>query len=535
MTPWITRMAAWSAAGWGLGPLTEALARGEPLLRAVPYVASGLRSPFACLLPDRVEAAELLEALILEVLPDAPGRCGLVVATSSGAISGAFERWHAARVRGVPVRPHAWRQEPGQKLAKELGLAPHTTVSVACASGSVAFEIARGWLRQGRCDHVVVVGYEVLSLYIHAGFAGLGALAAEQSRPFRQSRDGLVLGEGGASFLLEKPSIARQHGRSPMATLLGCGLSQDGVHLTAPDRTGSGIFRASAAALSDARVQAGQVDVVSAHATGTPFNDAMESRGLSRLFEGPVPLHAAKPVIGHCLGAAGALEAAALVAMLQGAESPAAPTIDAEDCPIVFRPVGSNPRIGLSVNAAFGGVNAALVFGRGGEGTEEAEALPRRVVSARTVSLDQEQLPLADIHPQAPVALGRADTYVRAGIALLHQLGPASETPVVLSSTTNCAAADLRYHEGLLRQGPAGASRIHFTYTTPGSPLAEASILEKLRGPAIVLCDGPEAGQAEARRLVEQGAPCAIALHLECPAGHATGTATEYRLGDVDE
>ncbi|HNC97840.1 MAG TPA: hypothetical protein PKW90_17050, partial [Myxococcota bacterium] len=97
------------------------------------------------------------------------------------------------------------------------------------------------------------------------------------------------------------------------------------------------------------------------------------------------------------------------------------------------------------------------------------------------------------------------------------------------------AAADLRYHEGLLRQGPAGASRIHFTYTTPGSPLAEASILEKLRGPAIVLCDGPEAGHAEARRLVEQGAPCAIALHLECPAGHAVGTATEYRLGETDE
>ena len=380
-----------------------------------------------------------------------------------------------------------------------------------------------------------MVGYEVLSLYIHAGFAGLGALAAQRSRPFRQDRDGLVLGEGGASFLLEKPTTARRYGRSPMATLLGCGLSQDGVHLTAPDRTGSGIFRASEAALVDAGMEAGQVDIVSAHATGTPFNDAMESRGLSRLFQGPVPLHAAKPVIGHCLGAAGALEAAALVAMLEGAEAPDVPLIDAEDCPIVFRPVETNPRIGLSVNAAFGGVNAALVFGRGGEGTEETEPPPRRVVPGRTVALDRDHLPLADIHPQAPVALGRADSYVRAGIALLHQLGPAAETPVVLSSTTNCAAADLRYHEGLLRQGPAGASRIHFTYTTPGSPLAEASILEKLRGPAIVLCDGPEAGQAEAKRLVQQGARCAIALHLECPAGHATGTATEYRIGDSDE
>ncbi|HNH47549.1 MAG TPA: beta-ketoacyl synthase N-terminal-like domain-containing protein, partial [Myxococcota bacterium] len=251
MTPWITRMAAWSAAGWGVEPLTEALRRGEPLLRPVPYVAAGLRSPFACLLPQRVEAAELLEALVTQVLPPLPSRCGLVVATSSGAISGGFERWHAARVGGAPLSEHAWRQEPGQKLARELGLAPHTTVSVACASGSVAFELARGWLRQGRCDQVVVVGYEVLSLYIHAGFAGLGALAAECSRPFQQRRDGLVLGEGGAAFLLEKPAVARLAGRSPRATLLGCGLSQDGVHLTAPDRTGSGIFLQTAMYMRD--------------------------------------------------------------------------------------------------------------------------------------------------------------------------------------------------------------------------------------------------------------------------------------------
>ena len=483
-----------------------------------------------------MEAAELLETLIRQVLPTVPGRCGLVVATSSGAISGAFERWHAARLGGVPLHEPAWRQMAGQKIAKELYLSPHTTVSVACASGSVAFELARGWLRADRCDHVVVVGYEALSLYIHAGFAGLGALAAEGSRPFRQGRDGLVLGEGGASFLLEKPVIARRNGRLPLATLLGCGLSQDGVHLTAPDRTGSGIFRASQEALSDAGMGAAEVDIVSAHATGTPFNDAMESLGLSAIFKGSVPLHAAKPVIGHCLGAAGALEAAALVAMLGGAEVPEVPLIDAEDCPIAFRPVGPNPRIGLSVNAAFGGVNAALVFGRGGEGTVEEEAVrSRRPLPARTVALDRDHLPLADIHPLAPVALGRADNYVRAGIALLHQLAPASTTPVVLSSTTNCSAADLRYHEGLLRLGPAGASRLHFTYTTPGAPLAEASILEKLRGPAIVLCDGPEAGHAEAQRLVAEGAPCAIALHLECPAGHALGTATEYRLGDPDE
>jgi hypothetical protein len=538
--------------------LVDALAEGRPRITPVPWAAEGLRSPFAAL-AGHGEAEDLLAAVVGAVCPgDSPvAPVGLVVATSSGAISGPFERWD----RGGRVGPEApWRQLPTERVAARFGLAPATTLSVACASGTAAFAVARRWLRAGICDRVVVAGVDALSLYVHAGFAGLGALAAERCRPFAAERDGLVLGEGAAAFLLETPASARAAGRAPIAALRGCGLSQDGVHLTAPDRTGNGLARAVRAALADAGMDAGDIGAVSAHATGTVFNDAMEARALAGVFGGPVPLHALKPITGHTLGAAGALEAAALLALLAGAPPPPPPAAAGPDCPITFAP-GRDPRAGLSVSAAFGGVNAAIVFARvdavdeaivrpptgaipaspAGATARASTARPAAGAPPAAVETDPvtvarahvatDDLPLARVFPGAPPALGRADAYVRGGIAALAEvrgaLGP--DTAVVLASATNCRAADLRYHAGLVTGGPAHASRLHFSYTTPGGPVAEASILLGLRGPVLAFCDDPARADAEARALVASGAvPSAVALSLEAPAAFAEARAVVY-------
>lgn len=521
MSPWITRLSAWSAAGFGVERLVEALCAGAPLARPVPYDQPGLRSPLAAL-TGAADATELLDAVVAEVLP-AEGDCGLVVATTSGDISGAFEAWD----RGGRLTPERlWRQDPTEAVGARRGLAPRTTLSVACASGAAAFVIAAGWLAEGRCARVIVAGVDRLGPYIHAGFAGLGALAAGPSRAFQADRDGLMLGEGAAALLLETPAAAAAAGRTALTALRGAGLSQDAVHMTAPDREGRGLARAAARALAAAGLAPEQIDAVSAHGTGTPFNDAMEARALAGLWgEAPVPLHAAKPVIGHTLGAAGALEAVALVAMLAGAPCPAPPAPIGDDCPILVRRPGL-ARAGLSVNAAFGGINAAIVLGPP-TATLPSPRLPVR--AAASSSLEADTIPLAEI-PGAPPALGRADTYVRAGLAALCRLGPLPpEAAVVLTSQSNCRAADLRYHETLLRLGPAGASRVHFIYTIPGAPLAEASILLGLRGPGLALCDGPEAGHALARDLVARSeAPVCVALHVEAPERHAHATATRY-------
>ncbi len=550
MIPWVTRMDAVSAAGCGVEALVEALVMGRSLGTGAPWAAPGLRSPFAAF-AGAGTAEELLDAVVGAVCP--PEGAGLVVATSSGAISGAFEAWHRARMGGEvdefegeggagEGRASLWRQLPTRRVAARRGLAPATTLSVACASGTAAFAVARGWLRSGVCDRVVVAGVDALSLYIHAGFGGLGALAAERCRPFAADRDGLMLGEGAAAFLLETPDSARAGGRAPIAALVGCGLSQDGVHLTAPDRTGAGLARAVRIALLEAGVVPSEVGSVSAHATGTVYNDAMEARALAAVFEGPVPVHAAKPVIGHTLGAAGALEAAALLAFLSGAPPPAAP-VPGPDCPVAFRAC-RDPALGLSVSAAFGGVNAAIVFARVQSGAAFAPERPetrrpapaspeREPIVLGRAELATDQLPLSRVFPGASPALGRADAYVRAGIAALAAVRGHLEpdTPVILASETNCLAADLRYHAGLVTGGPPLASRLHFSYTTPGAPVAEASILLGLRGPTLTFCDTASRATEEARRLVLAGAPRAVALSVEAPGPFATVSAVVYGRG----
>lgn len=523
MTPWITRVACWSAAGYGLDALVDAAAAGRACRREVPYAVPGLPSPFAALLDARVTATEALGRVVRDVLPD-ERPCGLVVATTSGDVSGPFEAWHAAGADPDAERP--WRQQPALALAP-LGLSPSVTLSVACASGSAAFAVADLWLRAGRCERVVVAGVDVLSLFVHAGFGSLGALARGELRPFRADRDGLVLGESAGAILLESPASAAAAGRAPRASLLGWGLSQDALHLTAPNPEGRGLEAAARAALLQAGVDASEVGAVSAHATGTRHNDAMEALALARLFDGVAPAHALKSVTGHTLGAAGVVEAALLLALLEGAPPPPPPGPTGDDCPLRFTSPRA-PRVGLSVNAAFGGVNAAIVLGP--PDARRPEILRREPVELARASLVAGELPVASLWPAAPPRLGRTDRYSRAGVALVRDLreGLGEATASVLTSRTNCRAADLRWQSSLARNGPAGASRLDFAYTIPGAPLAEASMLAGIRGPALVLCDAADEGRWLARALAAEAAPEAVALDVEAPADEARAEAVRY-------
>ena len=204
--------------------------------------------------------------------------------------------------------------------------------------------------------------------------------------------------------------------------------------------------------------------------------------------------------------------------------------------PITVAPC-RDARVGFSVSAAFGGVNAAIVFGpvRGG-GEDDRPSSRREVAAIATARVATDDLPLARVFPGAPPTLGRADAYVRGGIAALAAVrniaadvapgvfGP--DTAVVLASASNCHAADLRYHAGLVDGGPAQASRLHFSYTVPGAPAAEASILLGLRAPVLVYCADGACAEDEARRLVAEGVvPSAVALRIESPGSFADAEA----------
>jgi 3-oxoacyl-[acyl-carrier-protein] synthase II len=214
-------------------------------------------------------------------------------------------------------------------------------------------------------------GVDALSGFVVSGFGILRALASTEVRPFDRRRDGLALGEGAAIVVLEEAGSARRRGAPILAELLGAGTALDAHHMTGPSPDGDGVVRAVTAALSDAGAVAASVDFISAHGTGTSFNDRMETVAFKRLFAGRaarIPIDSVKPIIGHTLGAAGALEAIVCARVL--GEGIVPPTINYREpdpeCDLDYVPNEARRvavRCALSTSSGFAGHNAALLFG----------------------------------------------------------------------------------------------------------------------------------------------------------------------------
>lgn len=238
------------------------------------------------------------------------------------------------------------------------------TVSVSCASGTTALGQALRLVRQARAGRVLVVGVDTLSEFVVRGFFALRALAADRARPFDVNRSGLVVGEGAAALAVEA-------GEGPARALLcGYGGSNDAEHITGPSRDGAGLQRAVRAALSDAGRDAEQIDALSAHGTGTPFNDAMEGRAFSAILGARrVPVHGLKGAIGHAMGAAGAIEAAVCVRGIEEGLWPPTAGLQTLDPAIPLDVVHGAPRrvdarVVVSTSSGFSGINAAVVLCR---------------------------------------------------------------------------------------------------------------------------------------------------------------------------
>ncbi len=249
-------------------------------------------------------------------------------------------------------------------LRRVLGIGgPALVVSAACASGGKAFATAKRLVEAGHAGAAVVGGIDSLCVLTLRGFHALGVLSARPCRPFSAERDGIDLGEAAALVLLDPAADA------PFA-LLGCGESSDAHHMSAPDPEGRGAAAAMAAALADAGVEPAAVGHVNAHGTGTPHNDAAESKAIVEVLGPDVPVLSTKAWTGHTLGAAGALEAVLTLLCLEAGRIPASlgadPLDPAVGCAVAThpRPVGTDAAVSNSL--AFGGSNASLVFGRVG-------------------------------------------------------------------------------------------------------------------------------------------------------------------------
>ncbi len=307
---------------------------------------------------------------------------GAALGTCLGGADALFDRIRArasaraASARDVPAGRSVScgaLMAPAARLAREHDLrGPLLTVSIACASGTAAIGLAADCIARGEADRMLAGGVDALSRFVVSGFWSLRALAAGEPRPFDRRRDGLALGEGAGIVVLEDREIALARGAPVLAEVLGSGSSGDAHHMTAPSPTGDGVVRAIEAALSHAGLAPGAVDFVSAHGTGTPFNDRMETIALKRVFAEHatrLPVNSVKPIVGHTLGAAGALEAILCVQVLRDGIVP--PTINYHErdpeCDLDYVPGRARRHAvtcALSSSSAFGGSNATLLLGR---------------------------------------------------------------------------------------------------------------------------------------------------------------------------
>src|SRR5215510_12090245 len=237
-----------------------------------------------------------------------------VIGTTSGGMSYG-ERYYRSLKRPQNLR-HArtWIatyqvQKPCMHRSTAFGIsAPCQVIANACASGTNAIGHAFECVRSGRYQRVLTGGYDALAEMVFAGFDSLQASTPEKCRPFDRHRSGMVLGEGAAVLALENLEFAQQRGAPILAEIVGYGISTDNFHITQPEPSGIGARQAMEGALQNAHISASDVDYINAHGTGTMFNDAAEGKAISALFNG-VPVSSTKSMMGHSLGAAGAIEA----------------------------------------------------------------------------------------------------------------------------------------------------------------------------------------------------------------------------------
>jgi 3-oxoacyl-[acyl-carrier-protein] synthase II len=298
----------------------------------------------------------------------------MAIGTTSGGMSYG-ERYYRSLQRAGDLR-HAptWianysAQKPIVDAQTAFGIsAPCKVIANACASGTNAIGHAFECVRSGRYQRVLAGGYDALAEMVFVGFDSLQASTPEKCRPFDRHRSGMVLGEGAAVLVLENLESARERGASILAEITGYGISTDNFHITQPEPSGIGARQAMERALQSARISATGVDYINAHGTATVFNDAAEGRAISALFNG-VPVSSTKSMMGHSLGAAGAIEAVVCLLALQHQFLPANINFTIPDEDLDLNIVANEARAAVVSTAVsnsfgFGGTNASIIMRR---------------------------------------------------------------------------------------------------------------------------------------------------------------------------
>ena len=313
--------------------------------------------------------SHMLIAALDELLTQAPGFEPelTVVGTTSGGMSFGenFFRHANARHSAEWVANYTPQKQMGDAQERCGIRAPMQVIANACASGANAIGHAFDSIRSGRYSRVLAGGYDGISELVFVGFDSLQAATPDKCRPFDATRNGMVLGEGAALLALEEFESAEARGANITGEIVGYGISTDNHHLTQPNPDGSGPRAAMQNALDSAGMAASEVDYINAHGTATHFNDASEGLAISQLFDN-VPVSSTKGMMGHSLGAAGAIETVIAMLALQHGLLPPNINFATPDPELPVNIVANISRradlkVAMSNSFGFGGTNASVI------------------------------------------------------------------------------------------------------------------------------------------------------------------------------
>jgi 3-oxoacyl-[acyl-carrier-protein] synthase II len=314
-----------------------------------------------------------------------PMRVGIVLGSAIGGLIGIAEQSEVLRDRGAErispyFIPNVLVDAASGQLAISLGIrGPNYAPVSACATGSHAVGEGAETIKRGDADAILAGGTEAcMHPLILAGFCAMRGLAAEEehppraSRPFDATRAGFVMGEGACVLVLEELEAARARGATIYAEVLGYGASNDAYHMAAPEPEAVGVAEMMRAALKRAEVEPERVGYINAHGTSTPLGDAAETKAIKDVFGDhayELAVSSTKSVMGHCFGAAGAIEA--MMCVLAVHEGVLPPTINYENpdptCDLDYVPNESREAdvdVALSNAMGLGGHNACVLIGR---------------------------------------------------------------------------------------------------------------------------------------------------------------------------
>jgi len=356
--------------GKGMDTCWQGLLAGRSALsRVTRFATAAFQSDYAGIIPGlryHEQASlvmQMLQALFEGVVM--PGDAKLLLATTKGEID-LLELFLLENKGGVT------ESMLSRFITKVAGLAKvkggGLVVSAACTSSAAAVAQAAAMVRNGHTDCILVVACDSVTEFIFSGFSSLMALDKQPARPFDRNRAGLNVGEAAAYALIMSEERAAREDRPVLGVIAGWGLSDDANHMTGPSRASEGLILAITKSLASAGVGSGDVGFISAHGTGTVYNDQMEMRAFRAVFtDCPRPVYSIKGGIGHTMGAAGLVEM--IIAQRALRERVVPPTVNLKEVDdnargwvsVHQQPVREQT-LALVTNAGFSGVNTALVL-----------------------------------------------------------------------------------------------------------------------------------------------------------------------------